>query len=107
MNPLEIFLNNCQLSRNVSSLKNWHLSFITYLIVCQASCHFAAVEADAKSVTGSFAAWNNRTSSAYSDVSDQVFPGCLVRRLSNKSPSDRRLVPTNRYRTRGSIDSQK
>ena len=75
--------------------------------MCQASCHFAAVEADAKNVTGSVAAWNNRTSSAYSDVSDQVFSGCLVRRLSNKSPSDRRLVPTNRYRTRGSIDSQK
>ena len=35
--------------------------------MCQASCHFAAVEADAKSVTGSVAAWNNRTSSAYSD----------------------------------------
>ena len=42
---------------------------------------------------------NNRTSSAYSDVSDQVFSGCLVRRLSDKSPSDRKLVPTNRCRT--------
>ena len=67
--------------------------------MCQASCHFAAVEADAKSVTGCVAAWNNRTSSAYSDVSDQVFSGCLVRRLSDKSPSDRKLVPTNRCRT--------
>ena len=75
--------------------------------MCQASCHFAAVEADAKNVTGSVAAWNNRTSCAYSDVSVQVFSGCLVRRLSNKSPSDRRLVPTNRYRTRESIDSPK
>ena len=43
--------------------------------MCQASCHFAAVEADAKNVTGSVAAWNNRTTSAYSDVSDQVFLG--------------------------------
>ena len=67
--------------------------------MCQACCHFAAVEADAKNVTGSVAAWNNRTSSAYSDVSDQVFSGCLVRRLSNKFSSDRRLVPTNRCRT--------
>ena len=67
--------------------------------MCQACCHFAAVEADAKNVTGSVAAWNNPTSSAYSDVSDQVFSGCLVRRLSNKFPSDRRLVPTNRDRT--------
>ena len=50
------------------------------------------MEADAKNVTGSVAAWNNRTSSAYSDVSDQVFSGCLVRRLSDKSPSDRKLV---------------
>ena len=61
-------------------------------------CHFAAVEADAKNVTGSVAAWNNRTSSAYSDVSDQVFSGCLVRRLSDKSPSDRKLAPTNHCR---------
>ena len=50
-------------------------------------CHFAAVEADAKNVTGSVAAWNNRTSSAYSDVSDQVFSGCCVRRLLNKITS--------------------
>ena len=56
--------------------QNWHLFFIIYLIVCQASCHFAAVEADAKNVAGSVAAWNNRTSSACSDVSDQVFSGC-------------------------------
>ena len=41
--------------------------------MCQASCRFAAVEVDAKNVTGSVVAWNNRTSSAYSDVSDQVF----------------------------------
>ena len=59
--------------------------------MCQASCHYAVVEADAKNVTGSVAAWNNRTSSAYSDVSDQIFLECLVRRLSYKSPSDRRL----------------
>ena len=52
------------------------------MIVCQASCHFVAVEADAKNVTGSVAAWNNQTSSACSDVSDQVFSGCLVLRLS-------------------------
>ena len=44
--------------------------------MCQASFHFAAVEADAKNVTGSVVAWNNRTISAYSDVSDQVFLGC-------------------------------
>ena len=44
--------------------------------MCQASCHFAAVEADVKNVTGSVAAWNNRISSAYSDVDDQVFSGC-------------------------------
>ena len=50
--------------------------------MCQASCHFVAVEADAKNVTGSVAAWNNQTSSACSDVSDQVFSGCLVFRLS-------------------------
>ena len=55
--------------------ENWHLSFIIYLIVCQASFPFAAVEADAKNVTGSFAAWNNRTSSTNSNVSDQVFSG--------------------------------
>ena len=60
----KFFFNTFPLSRNVSALKNWHLSFIIYLIVCQASCHFAAVEADAKDVTGSVAAWNNRTSSA-------------------------------------------
>ena len=66
--------------------------------MCQASCHFASVEADAKNVTGSVAAWNNRTSSALT-VSDQVFSGCLVRTLSNKSLADRRLVPTNRCRT--------
>ena len=59
--------------------------------MCQASCHFASVEADAKNVTGSVAAWNNRTSSAHTDVSDQVFSGCLVRTLSNKSLADRRL----------------
>ena len=70
-----------------------------HLMVCQASCHFAAVEADAKNVTGNVAAWINRTSSAYSDSSDQVFSGCLVRRLSNNSHSHRRLVPTNRCRT--------
>ena len=75
--------------------------------MCQTSCHFAAVEADAKDVTGGVAAWNNLTSSAYSDVSDQVFSVCLVRRLLNKFPSDRRLVPTNHCRTRGSLDSQK
>ena len=69
------------------------------MIICQASCRFAALEADAKKVTGSAAAWNNRNSSAYSDVSDQVFSGYLVRRFSNKSPSDRKLVPTNRCRT--------
>ena len=69
--------------------------------MCQASCHFAAVEADAKNVTGSVAAWNNRTSSAYSDVSDKVFSGCLVRRLSDRPPSDRKLVPTNRSWTKG------
>ena len=45
--------------------------------MCQASCHFAAVEAGAKNVTGSVVAWNNRTTSAYSDVSDQVFLGKL------------------------------
>ena len=67
--------------------------------MCQGSCHVAAVEAGAKNVTGSVAVWNNQTSSAYSVVSDQVFSGCLVRRLSNKSPSDRKLVPTNRNRT--------
>ena len=67
--------------------------------MCQASCHFASVEADAKNVTGSVAAWNNRTSSAHTDVSDHVFSGCLVRTLSNKSLADRRLVPTNRCRT--------
>ena len=44
--------------------------------MCQASCHFAAVEADAKNVTGRVVAWNNRTT-AYSDVSDQVFLGKL------------------------------
>ena len=43
--------------------------------MCQGSCHVAAVEADAKNVTVSVAAWNNRTSSAYSDVSDRVFSG--------------------------------
>ena len=59
--------------------------------MCQASCHFPSVEADAKNVTGSVAAWNNRTSSAHTDVSDQVFSGCLVRTLSNKSLADRRL----------------
>ena len=59
--------------------------------MCQASCHFASVEADAKNVTGSVAAWNNRTSSAHTDVSDQVFSGCLVRTLSNKSLADKRL----------------
>ena len=70
-----------------------------HLMVCQASCHFAAVEADAKNVRGNVAAWINRTSSAYSDLSDEVFSGCLVRRLSSKSPSDRRSVLTNRCRT--------
>ena len=44
--------------------------------MCQASCRFAAVEADAKNVTGNAAAWNNRISSAYSDVYDQVFSAC-------------------------------
>ena len=48
---------------------------------------------------------SNRTSSAYSDVSDKVFSWCLVSRLSAKSPSDRKLVPTNRCRTWGSLDS--
>ena len=67
--------------------------------MCRASCHFATVEADAKNVTGSVAARNNRTNSAYSDVSNQIFSGCLVRRLSNESPSDRKLGPTNRCRT--------
>ena len=52
-----------------------------HLMVCQASCHFAAVAADAKNVTGNVAAWINRTSSAYSDSSDEVFSGCLVRRF--------------------------
>ena len=56
--------------------QNLHLSSIIYLIACQASCHFAAVEADAKNVTGSVAAWNNRISSAYSDVYDQLFSEC-------------------------------
>ena len=46
------------------------------MIMSQASCHSAAVEADAKNVTGSVAAWKNRTSSAYSDVPDQIFSGC-------------------------------
>ena len=67
--------------------------------MCQASCYFAAVEADAKSVTGSVAAWNNRASSVYSDVSDQVFSECYVRRLLNKIISVRKQVPTNRCRT--------
>ena len=69
------------------------------MIVYQVSCHFAAVETDAKNVTGRIAAWNNRTSSAYSDVSDQVFSGCCVRRLLNKITSVRKLVPRNRRRT--------
>ena len=60
---------------------------------------FAAVEVDAKNVIGCVTAWNNRTTSAYSDVSDQVFSGWFARRLSNKSPSDGRLVPTNCCRT--------
>ena len=60
---------------------------------------FAAVEVDAKNVTGCVAAWSNRATSAYSDVCDQVFSGCFVRRLSNKFPSDGRLVSTNRCRT--------
>lgn len=42
----------------------------------QASKYFAAVEVDGKNITGSVAAWNNRTSSAYSNVSDQVYSGC-------------------------------
>ena len=70
--------------------------FYHFLIVYQVSSHFAAIETDAKNVTGRIAAWNNRTSSAFSDVSDQVFSGCLVRRLSNKSPSDKRLLIDSR-----------
>ena len=35
----------------------------------------------------------------------RYFSGFLVRRLSDKSPSDRKLVPTNRCRTWGSLDS--
>ena len=45
--------------------------------MCQASFHFTAVEADAKNGTGSVVAWNNRTTSACSDVSDQVSFGVL------------------------------
>ena len=64
----QFFLNNCSLLRSVSSLK---VDF--FLLSYQVSCYFAAVEVDAKNVTRSVVAWNNRTNSAYSDVSDQVF----------------------------------
>ena len=57
------------------------------MIVYQVSCHCSAVETDAKNVTGRIAAWNNQTSSVFSDVSDQVFSGCCVRRLLNKITS--------------------
>ena len=57
------------------------------MIVYQVSCHCSAVETDAKNVAGRIAAWNNRTSSVFSDVSDQVFSGCCVRRLLNKITS--------------------
>ena len=46
-----------------------------YLVGYQESCYFAAVEVDAQNVIGRIVAWNNRTSSAYSDLSDQIFPG--------------------------------
>ena len=82
----KFYLNNFPLQRNVlrSKLASF---FYHFLIVYQVSCHFAAVETDAKNVTGRIAAWNNRTSSAYCDVSDQVFSGCCVRRLLNKITS--------------------
>ena len=48
--------------------------------------------------------WSNRTSSAYSDVSDQVFSRYYVGRLLNKITSVRKLVPTNRCRTWGSLN---
>ena len=69
-------LNNFPLSRIVSSLKIDIFLFFIYLVGYQESCYFAAVEVDAQDVSGRIVAWNNRTSSAYSDLSDQVFPGC-------------------------------
>ena len=42
--------------------------FYHIFVVYQASCYFAAVEVDAKNITGSVVILNNRTSSAYSDV---------------------------------------
>ena len=68
--------------------------FIIYLIVCQASCPFAAVETDTKNVTGSVAASNNRTSSAYSYTVMY-----LIRYFQGVKYIDRKLVPTNRCRT--------
>ena len=83
---LEIFLKYLPASKKCSSLKIG-LFLLSFLIFYQVSCHFAAVETDAKNVTGRIVAWNNRTSSEYSDVSDQVFSGCFVRRLLNKITS--------------------
>ena len=77
LRPWQFLLNNFPLSR--SFLRSKLASFFYhFLIVYQASCHLAAVESYAKSVTGRIAACNNQTSSAYSDVSDEVFSECYA-----------------------------
>ena len=72
--PLK-FKHCIELAAHVSKLRPWKFFFIFlyvlrsklvsffyhFLIVYQVSCHFAAVETDAKNVTGRIAAWNNRT----------------------------------------------